>query len=243
MWAEALLVSGACLAAAFCAGLAGFAFVLVGAALLLHVMPPALTAPLLVMGSLVVQGIGSWQVRRDIPVQRLALHVLAATLGLPFGLAALALGPARAIVAFVGVLLVVYSGYTLARLALRMAPPALPAGPRADALVGFASGVLGGIGGYVGALVGMWADATATPPRETRALLQPFIAIMQAITAAGLAVTGFFTREALILLATALPALLAGTWLGIRAYRAIPAQGFRLVLLALLLLSGVSLLL
>lgn len=242
MWADALLVSGACLVAAFCAGLAGFAFVLVGAALLLHVMPPALAAPLLVMGSLVVQGIGSWQLRREIPGPRLRLHVAAAMLGLPFGLAALALGPARMIVAFVGVLLVLYSGYTLARIALRVAPPPLPAGPRADAVIGFASGVLGGIGGYVGALVGMWADATGAPPRETRALMQPFIAVMQAITALGLALTGFFTREALLLTAGALPALLLGTWLGIRAYGAIPAQGFRLVLLTLLLLSGLSLL-
>ncbi|MCU0945155.1 MAG: sulfite exporter TauE/SafE family protein [Rubritepida sp.] len=243
MWAEALLISGACLVAAFCAGLAGFAFVLVGAALLLHVMPPALTAPVLVIGSLVVQGIGSWQVRADIPWPRLRLHVVAATLGLPLGLAALVLGPARGIVAFVGLLLVVYAGYTLARIALRMAPPPLPAGPRADAVVGFASGVLGGIGGYVGALVGMWADATGASPRETRALMQPFIAIMQAITILGLALTGFFTREALWLTASAVPALLLGTWLGMKAYGRIPPQGFRLVLLSLLLLSGLSLLL
>jgi hypothetical protein len=190
-----------------------------------------------------VQGIGSWQVRADIPWPRLRLHVVAATLGLPLGLAALVLGPARGIVAFVGLLLVVYAGYTLARIALRMAPPPLPAGPRADAVVGFASGVLGGIGGYVGALVGMWADATGASPRETRALMQPFIAIMQAITILGLALTGFFTREALWLTASAVPALLLGTWLGMKAYGRIPPQGFRLVLLSLLLLSGLSLLL
>jgi uncharacterized membrane protein YfcA len=242
MWADALLLSGACLVAAFCAGLAGFAFVLVGAALLLHVMPPALTAPVLVIGSLIVQGIASWQLRRDIAWGRLRLHVIAATLGLPLGLAALTLGPARWIIAFVGVLLVVYAGYTLARIALRIAPPPLPAGPRADAVVAFASGILGGIGGYVGALVGMWADATGASPGATRALLQPFIAIMQALTILGLALTGFFTREALWLTVSALPALLLGTWLGIRAYGIIPAQGFRLVLLSLLLLSGLSLL-
>jgi uncharacterized membrane protein YfcA len=35
--------------------------------------------------------------------------------------------------------------------------------------------------------------------------------------------------------------MLAGTWLGVRAYRIIPAEGFRLVLLSLLLVSGLSL--
>jgi hypothetical protein len=205
-------------------------------------MPPALTAPVLVIGSLIVQGIASWQLRRDIAWGRLRRHVIAATFGLPLGLAVLTLGPARWIVAFVGLLLVVYSAYTLARIALRMAPPPLPAGRQADAVVAFASGVLGGIGGYVGALVGMWADATGASPGETRALLQPFIAIMQALTILGLALTGFFTPEALWLTLSALPALLLGTWLGIRAYGVIPAQGFRIVLLSLLLLSGLSLL-
>jgi uncharacterized membrane protein YfcA len=35
--------------------------------------------------------------------------------------------------------------------------------------------------------------------------------------------------------------MLAGTWLGVRAYRVIPPQGFRVVLLVLLLASGLSL--
>ena len=41
----------------------------------------------------------------------------------------------------------------------------------------------------------------------------------------------------------ALPALALGTWLGLQAYRVIPAEGFRLVLLGLLFLSGLSLVL
>jgi hypothetical protein len=139
-----------------------------------------------------------------------------ATLGVPIGLAILALGPARAVVAGVGLLLVLYAGYTLARitllrvaaravgpsgnaspgmarLALRLKSPSMQATPRSDAVIGFASGILGGIGGYVGALVGMWADVQGMPPQDTRALMQPFIAIMQAMTIIGLAFTGFFT--------------------------------------------------
>ncbi|WP_191084406.1 sulfite exporter TauE/SafE family protein [Roseococcus microcysteis] len=243
MWAEILLVSAGGFLAAFCASIAGFAFVLVGAAVLLQFMAPALVAPILVIGSLIVQGIGTVAVWRDIPWPRMWLYVGTATLGIPLGIAVLALGPARWIVAGVGVLLVVYAGYTLARIALRMAPARLHASAGRDAAVGFASGILGGIGGYVGALVGMWADMQAMAPRDTRALMQPFIAIMQAITILGLAFTGFFTREAAILTATAVPALLLGTWLGLRAGRRLPAQGFRLVLLSLLLVSGIFLLL
>ncbi len=262
MWADALLISAGSLLAAFCASIAGFAFVLVGAAVLLQFLAPALVAPVLVMGSLIVQGIGTYAVRDHIPWQRLWLYVGTATLGLPMGLAILALGPARAVVAGVGLLLVLYAGYTLMRIGVlrlalgrsgvvhpalarfvpRLGAPGARATPRSDAVIGFASGILGGIGGYVGALVGMWADMQGMPPQDTRALMQPFIAIMQALTIIGLAFTGFFTPEAIFLTATAVPALLLGTWAGLRVGKRLPAQGFRLVLLSLLLVSGLSLL-
>ncbi|MCS6892857.1 MAG: sulfite exporter TauE/SafE family protein [Rhodovarius sp.] len=242
MWADALIVSAACFVAAFCAGVAGFAFVLVAAAILLHLLPPSLTAPVLVLGSLLVQSLAVPALWRDIEWRRLGLFVAAASLGLPLGLWLLWAGPARLIVAGVGVLLTLYAGYMLGRILLRMSPPRLAGGRGADAAVAIASGVLGGIGGFVGALPAMWADAQGWPPARARALMQPFIAVMQAITIPGLALGGFFTREALWLAAAASPAMLAGSWLGWRAYRRLPMQGFRIALLCLLLLSGLSLL-
>jgi uncharacterized protein len=241
MPADLLLLSAGCFVAAFCAGMAGFAFVLVAAAILLHVIPPSVTAPVLVLGSLFVQSLAMPTVWRDIAWPRMRLYVATATLGIPVGLAILAYGPARAIVLGVGVLLVVYSGYALARIALRHATAGFRAPPGADAAIGFASGILGGIGGYVGALPAMWADIQGMDKREARALMQPFIVFMQAITTPGLAIGGFFTEQVLLMTASAIPAMLAGTWLGVRAYKVIPAQGFRLVLLGLLLVSGVSL--
>ncbi|WP_270937404.1 sulfite exporter TauE/SafE family protein [Falsiroseomonas oryzae] len=241
MWSEALILSAGCFVAAFCAGMAGFAFVLVAAGILLHFIPPTVTAPVLVLGSLFVQSLAMPTVWRDIAWPRMRLYVAAATLGVPVGLLILAFGPARAIVMGVGVLLIVYAGYALARMALRQAPSRFTAAPPADAAVGFASGILGGIGGYVGALPAMWADIQGMDKRDARALMQPFIVFMQAITTPGLFFGGFLTEEALLMTASAVPAMLAGTWLGVRAYKVIPAQGFRLVLLGLLLVSGVSL--
>lgn len=242
MWADALLISVGSLLAAFCASIAGFAFVLVGAAILLQFLSPALVAPVLVMGSLIVQGIGTWSVRGQIPWPRLWLYVGTACVGLPAGIAILALGPARAVVAGVGLLLVLYAGYTLSRIALRITPRRVALTRGRDVVVGVIAGVLGGIGGYIGALPAMWADLQGMPPQETRALMQPFIAIMQAITILGLALTGFFTAEAIFLTVTAVPALLLGTWAGLRVAGRMPAQGFRLVLLGLLLVSGIFLL-
>lgn len=241
MPADALIVSLGCFVAAFCAGMAGFAFVLVAAGILLHVIPPGLAAPVLVLGSLFVQGLAVPAVWRDIDWPRMRLYLLAATLGLPFGLLILIHGPAASIVTGVGVLLVIYAGYALARMALRLAPARIAAGPRTEAAIGFAAGILCGIGGYVGALPAMWADIQGMDKRAARALMQPFIAAMQALATVGLAFGGFFTAEVLLLTASAVPAMLAGTFLGLRAYRVLPAQGFRLALLLLLLGSGVSL--
>lgn len=242
MWADALLILAGSLVAAFCATIAGFAFVLVGAAILLQFLSPALVAPVLVMGSLIVQGIGTWSVRAHIPWPRLWLYVGTACVGLPAGIVILALGPARVVVVGVGLLLVLYAGYTLARIALRVTPRRISLTRGRDVAVGVIAGVLGGIGGYVGALPAMWADLQGMPPQETRALMQPFIAIMQAITILGLALTGFFTQEAIFLTVTAVPALLLGTWAGLRVADRMSAQAFRLVLLGLLLVSGIFLL-
>ncbi|MGG5819839.1 sulfite exporter TauE/SafE family protein [Falsiroseomonas sp. HW251] len=238
---DLLILSAGCFVAAFCSGVAGFAFVLVAAAILLHVLPPSTTAPVLVLGSLFVQALATPAVWRDIPWRRLGLLVAAATLGVPVGLLVLVHGPAPTIVAAVGVLLVVYAGFALLSIALRHAPARFDAGARADAAVGFLAGILGGIGGYVGALPAMWTDLQGMEKRAARALLQPFIVAMQAITTPGLALGGFFTAETLLMAASAVPAMLAGTWLGLRVYKVIPAQAFRVVLLGLLLVSGLSL--
>jgi uncharacterized protein len=238
---EVLILSLGCFVAAFCAGMAGFAFVLVAAGILLHVIPPATLAPVLVLGSLLVQSLALPAVWAEIDWRRMRIFVAAATLGIAPGLLILAHGPARMVVAGVGVLLIVYAGTMLARFAMRAAPPRVAGGTRADIAVGFASGILGGIGGYVGALPAMWADIQGMDKRAARALMQPFIAAMQAITMPGLAWGGFLTAEALLMAAAAVPAMLAGTWLGVRAYMVIPAEGFRLVLLALLMASGLSL--
>ena len=222
--------------------MAGFAFVLVAAGILLHFVSPSVTAPVLVLGSLMAQGISLPALWRHIEWRRMRFFVAMSALGVPVGIYALRIGPAGAIVGGVGIMLVLYSGYMLARVALRMAPPEVPATIGRDGAVGFAAGILGGVGGFIGALPAMWVDIQGLPKDQARAFMQPYIVFMQAITAVGLAFTGFFTMEALVLTGFATPALIAGTFLGLRAYRVLPAQGFRIVLLSLLLVSGISLL-
>jgi uncharacterized protein len=61
---DLVLFSAATLAASLIAGLAGFAFGLVAAAIWLHVLTPLQTTSLIVAFGLVVQGLSVWRLRR-----------------------------------------------------------------------------------------------------------------------------------------------------------------------------------
>ena len=241
MSADLVILLGAVFVAAFASGLAGFAFNLIAASILFHWMDPQALAPVLVMGSLLIQ-LGTLRgIWHAISWRGLVPYLAGGVLGTPVGIAILAYGNPSGIVFGIGLLLVFYGGYGLARMALRRAPRPFAAGRAVDAGIGFAGGILGGIGGFSGALPAMWGDLQGLRKDDARAIFQPFIVAMQTIAALGLAAKGILDAASLITLVTILPALALGAWLGMHAYRLIPPQGFRIVLLGLLFVSGLSL--
>src|SRR5215218_10344065 len=78
-------------AAALVAGLAGFAFGLVAAAVWLHILPPLQTASLIIAFGLIVQGVAVWKLRHVLAWTRLWPFLLGAALGVPLGVWVLAL--------------------------------------------------------------------------------------------------------------------------------------------------------
>jgi uncharacterized protein len=78
------------------------------------------------------------------------------------------------------------------------------------------------------------------PKSDQRGLVQPFIAIMQ-VLALLLLERQSLSSKLVIDLAISLPALFAGSALGIVAFRNINEVGFRRTILVLLLISGASL--
>jgi hypothetical protein len=231
-----------CLLAGFATGVAGFAFNLVAAGFFYRWMSPQEAAPLLVVASLFVQTFTVGAVRHAIRWTRLRPYVIGGALGTPIGVTVLIHADARLLVAAVGAILIGYSSYMLSRIAMRRAPPVIEAGPLADGGIGFGAGVLNGVGGFSGPLPVLWTDLKGLRKDEARAVFQPFVLVMQALAAIALAVTGFFDRETGLRLLVALPAIALGTWLGVRAYKMIPAEPFRVILLGLLFLSGLTLL-
>jgi uncharacterized membrane protein YfcA len=225
-------------AAALVAGLAGFAFGIVAAGIWLHVITPVETASLIVGFGLIVQGLAVWKLRNALDWRKLWAFVAGGALGVPLGVAVLGWTNPAHVRAGIGAVLVLYALYALAR--PKMQPVA--GGPLRDAGVGFLNGILGGITGFAGIVVTIWCGLRGWPKDVQRAVFQPVGVATFIMCAAWLGGTGAISGHTVELFLLGLPFLLAGTWLGLRLYGRLDEEGFRKIVLALLLVSGVALL-
>ena len=218
-------------------GVAGFAMGLVVSGIWLHILPPVQTVTLMVSYSVLLQGYGVWKLRRALSWRRVAPFIIGGVIGVPIGAMLLAhIDPAR-LRAGVGLLLLLYSIYYLARPALS----AVQGGAPADIGIGFLNGLLGGLTGLVGIVVVIWCQLRGWPKDVQRAVFQPVIITTSAMTALCLGASGAVAADTVKLFVLGLPMLLAGTWLGMKLYGRLDEAGFRKIVLILLLLSGIFL--
>ena len=138
----------------------------------------------------------------------------------------------------VGIFLVVYSLYALFRPAMR---PVTAGGGAADAGVGFLNGVLAGITGLAGILVTIWCGLRGWPKDQQRTIFQPVAVAIFVMSAVWLGAKGAIAADTIRLFLFGLPALLVGTWLGMKLYGHLDEAMFRRVVLVLLLVSGAAL--
>jgi uncharacterized membrane protein YfcA len=225
-------------AAAFVTGVAGFAFGLVAAAIWLHILTPMQTATLIIAFGLVVQGISVWKLRHALRWNRLWPFLFGGALGVPLGVAILEWARPDYVRVTVGLVLVLYSAYSLARPAMK---PVNGGGPAADASVAFLNGILGGLTGLAGILTTIWCGIRGWPKDEQRAVFQPIGVAIFAMSGLWLGVSGAIPTDTLWFFVIGLPVLLAGTWLGLKLYGHLDEAGFRKVVLILLFVSGIAL--
>jgi uncharacterized membrane protein YfcA len=233
------LFLAATFAAALVAGLAGFAFGLVAAAVWLHILTPLQTATLIIAFGLIVQGYSVWTLRAALNWQRLWPFLLGAALGVPIGVGILEWANPSHLRKAIGAVLALYSIYALARPTLR---PIKAGGAPADASVGFLNGVLGAMTGFAGILVTIWCGLRGWPKDVQRATFQPVGVAIFAMSAVWLGGSGSVSADTVKLFLIGLPVLLAGTWVGLRLYGRLDEGQFRKVVLVLLLISGLALL-
>jgi uncharacterized membrane protein YfcA len=223
---------------AFVAGLAGFAFGLVAAAIWLHILTPLQAATLIVCYGLIVQGYAVWKLRHAFDGRRLLPLVIGGQVGIPIGVELLRWLPASTMRVAIGVVLIAFSLNALLRPKL---PPMVKAGAMADGSAGVASGLVGGATGLAGIVPTIWAGLRGWNKDEQRAVFQPVAVTIFIGCALWFGGTGSFDRDTLWLFAIGLPALLIGNWAGLKVYGRLDEAAFRKIVLILLLVSGVAL--
>jgi uncharacterized membrane protein YfcA len=234
----AAVVLGAAVAG-FVQGLSGFAFSMVALSIWAWAVEPRLAAAMAVFGGLTGQVLAALTVRRGFDLKRLLPFLAGGVVGIPIGVALL---PHLDVVLFrvlFGGLLVTWCPVML--MARRL--PHLKAGGRwADGVVGATGGVMGGLGGFTGAVPTLWCTLRGFDKDAQRAIIQNFNLAALAMTMASYLACGVVTRDMLPMFAIVAPAMLLPALLGARLYIGISEAAFRKIVLSLLTASGVALL-
>jgi uncharacterized protein len=236
-FAIVLLFAGA-LAGGFVSGLAGFGTGLMALGIWLYALPPSVAVPLVLICSIVGQSSTLPSFWRSIDFRLVWPFLIGGLAGVPLGTMLITHADPAIFRLSVGALLLVFP----IALYLNGAPKALNFGGRiADAAVGFAGGILGGLAGLSGPLPTLWATVRGWGKDERRGVFQTYNWTVLMVALCLQAGTGFITVKVLWLALLALPGTILGAWLGARTYRILNDRNFRDVVLGLLFLSGLGL--
>jgi len=179
-----------------------------------------------------------WALRQNIQWKESLPLILGGLLGVPIAVWLLDSADARTFREGFGLAVASYAGYMLCRPSLACLRQM---NWKRNTLIGFGGGLIGGLTAMPGALPTIWCDIHGVPKGRQRGLVQPFIAAMQIFALMLMLLHRDLSSRILFDLALGAPALLAGSALGIFAFRNVGEATFRRAILAILLLSGLLL--
>jgi hypothetical protein len=218
-------------------GLAGFAMGLVVSGVWLHVISPVQTVALIAGYGVLTQAYGTWVLRHALSWRSVAPFVITGAIGIPLGTLLLTyVNPAYMRIG-VGVLLLVYSIYGLARPHVRPVEAGLPT----DLGIGFLNGLLGGLTGLSGVIITVWCQIRIQAKDVQRTIFQPVNFAAMTMNVVSLSVAGAITGATVRLYLLGLLPVFAGLWIGLKLYGKLNDLAFRKVILLLLLASGIVL--
>jgi uncharacterized protein len=232
-----LLTVASVFAGACAAGVAGFAFSAITGALLLHWMEPTTVVPLLLACSVTTQLVSIAGLRRSMQWRRCAPYLAGGLAGIPVGATVLRALDRRVFAVAFGTFLVLYS-------ASMLLPPSgvLRAPSRLlDVVIGLGGGMLGGAIAFPGAIATIWCSLQGLPKDVQRGTIQPFILLMQLATLVYYSRIGLLARSLSWTYLLCAPAVIGGTWIGLRRFERIDDAAFRRIALLFLPASGMAL--
>jgi hypothetical protein len=220
-------------------GLTGFGTAISAMGLWLYAIPPTVAASLSVICSVVAQVQTLPMIWGTIDWRRALPFVVPGLLGVPIGTWLLPQIDARTFKIGVGLFLIAYASYVLAR----KVPMRSTAGGRAaDGVAGFSGGVLGGLAGFSGVPPIVWTDIRGWNKEQRRMVLQVFNLSILSAALLSHGFSGLLTREVGWATLAALPGTIGGAFAGGFAYRRLGDRGYQRIVMALLLVAGLVLL-
>jgi uncharacterized protein len=235
---QILLVFAGALIGGLVNGLTGFGTGLTAMGIWLYAISPPVAASLVVICSFVAQVLTFPMMWRSIEWRRVLPFIPAGVLGVPLGAWLLPQVNATCFKLGVGLFLIGYPLYVLAK---KSQQGTGFGGRVADRTVGFASGVLGGLAGLSGPLLIIWTDVRGWTKDQRRSVLQGFNITILFVALATHALAGLITSEVGFATAVALPGTIGGAWIGARIYMKLGDRGYQQLVMILLLIAGLTL--
>lgn len=227
----------ACFLASLVAGLAGFAFGLVASGIWLHVISPVQSAVLIAAFACVVQSLAIWRMRHLVRWRAIMPFVIGGAIGIPIGAEILRHVSQQTMRGVLGAFIIAFCIYFIAKPDLGRARSY----PLLDGTVGVLGGIVGSLTGLAGIVINIWTTMQGLPKDEQRAVFQPSAVVLFILTLIWFSGAGIIPAGTGQLFLVGLPLVVIGTWLGLKLYGHLNDAAFRRLVLALLLVSGLTL--
>jgi uncharacterized membrane protein YfcA len=232
----AILIFTLVFLAALIQSISGFGFAVIIMPLITLVLGLQAAAPMVALTALTVYVINLIRYRQAINLgEVLRLGVMSA-LGVPIGIWALGSVSETLVKQVMGLVLIAYAIYTLARPATSWVPSHFWVYP-----AGFLAGCMGGAYNTPGPPLIVYGSLRQWPKDEFRAVLQALFLASAVLVVTSHLVAGHVTEDVLASYLYALPALGLGIFVGSRLDNKVDRERFRILVTALILILGLSL--
>lgn len=234
-WVIGALVAAA---AGLAQGCTGFGLALIAAPSLMFILPPTLVVPTVVVLSTLNTFIVAWDARRHVRFRMVGPLALGGFIGIPLGITALLHLPDALIKVFVGLFVTAFS---LAMLRGWKKPLRHGDRPKVLIPVGIMSGFFGGSTSMGGPPVVLFLANQDTQKNIFRANVVTYFLTINIYSIALFTAIGQITWSLAGQLAVLIPAMLLGTYIGIRYAHRIPEQRFQRIAMGIVLAMGLLL--
>ncbi len=220
-------------------GATGFGSGLVLNAFWLHILEPSIAIPLNIISCLFISGLPIYKLRKSLDFSKLKSFIFLGVIGIPIGMLLLTITKPSSFKVAIGFLLIVYSIWMITSRGFSIK---VNKNRLIDQLIGLISGIMGGFAALGGLLPTIWVSLQKLPKNSQRGTYEPFIFITSIASIISFYFAGLITLSILVDFIKVFPALILGSWIGIRIYPKINEELFRKVILGLIFVAGLILL-